>query len=91
MTKTGDGKRYQTKKIAWMFVLVVELAVLVPSKERLSDRGKGVDLEQPQTLLEGVVDFDFALAADNEYTTGTKFTVSKLFTENGQGNLRFIR
>lgn len=66
MTKTGDGKRYQTINIiAWMFVLVEELAVLVLSKECLSDRRKSVDFEQSQTLLEGVIDFDFALAADN--------------------------
>lgn len=52
--------------------LIVELPILVLSEENTSDCRKSVDLEQSQTLLEGVVDLDLALAADNDHTTSTE-------------------
>lgn len=52
--------------------LIVEFPVLVFSEENTSDCRKSVDLEQSQTLLEGVVDLDLTLAADNDRTTSTE-------------------
>ncbi len=46
----------------WMQVatLVLELAVLVLAKERRAHAGQGVDGEQLEALVKGVVDVDFA-------------------------------
>lgn len=51
--------------------LVVESPVHVLPKQRLSNGRESVDLQQAQTLLEGVVDLNLALATDNNHTTGT--------------------
>lgn len=51
--------------------LVVESPVLVLAKERLSDCRESIDFQQPQTLLESVVDLNLALSTDNKYTTST--------------------
>jgi hypothetical protein len=51
--------------------LVVEFPVLVLAKERLSDCRESINFQQPQTLLESVVDLDLALSTDNKHTTST--------------------
>jgi hypothetical protein len=51
--------------------LVVESPVLVLPKERLSDCRESINFQQPQTLLESVVDLNLALSTDNKHTTST--------------------
>jgi hypothetical protein len=46
----------------------VELSVLVLAKKRDSDRGQGLGFEQLQSFLEGVVDVDLSVCADNNGT-----------------------
>jgi hypothetical protein len=48
---------------------IVELPVLVFSKERDTNRRQGIDLEQPQSFLEGVVDVDLAARSHNDNST----------------------
>jgi hypothetical protein len=50
--------------------LIVEPPVLVLPEQRLSDRGESIALQQSQTLLEGVVDLNFAIPTNYNDTTG---------------------
>jgi hypothetical protein len=50
---------------------VVELPVLVLAEKRDSDGWQSLGLEEPQTLLEGVVDVDLSASANNHGTTST--------------------
>ena len=49
----------------------MELPVLVLAEKGNPDRGQGVRLEQPETLVEGVVDVNAAAGTDNESTAGS--------------------
>jgi hypothetical protein len=51
--------------------LVIEASVHVLSEQCLPDGREGVNLQETQTLLEGVVDLDLALTTDNNHTTST--------------------
>jgi hypothetical protein len=49
----------------------MEAPVYVLSKQCLSNGRESIDLQQPQTLFEGVVDLDLALTTDDDDTTRT--------------------
>lgn len=51
--------------------LIEELAVGVGPEQRLPHSRQGTVLEQRQPRLEGVVDLDLAVPADDEHTSGT--------------------
>lgn len=51
--------------------LIIEPPVHVLPKQCFADGGKSIDFQQAQTLFEGVVDLDLALATHNKDTTGT--------------------
>lgn len=65
------NKRRNTESNWKRKCLVIEPPVHVLSEQCLSHGGEGVNLEEAQALLEGVVNLDLALAADNNHTTGT--------------------
>ena len=44
----------------WLANLVLELAVLVLAKQRRAHAGQGVDGQELEALVKGVVDVDFA-------------------------------
>lgn len=49
--------------------LIKEPTVLILSKERLPNDGESINLQQSQTLLKGIVDFDLTLSTNNNHTT----------------------
>lgn len=51
--------------------LIVESPVYILPEQRLSHSWKCIDLQQPQALLESVVDFNLALTTHNHNTTRT--------------------
>lgn len=52
--------------------LIIELAVHVLAKQGLANGGQSINLQQPQTLLKGIVDFNLTTAADNRHATSSK-------------------
>lgn len=52
--------------------LISEAAVLVLAEQRQTDGRQSVGLEQPQTLLEGVVDLDLAGAVEDGYAASAR-------------------
>jgi hypothetical protein len=79
---SGESTKWRNTEKTQERCLVIETPVRVLSEQCLSHGGEGINLQETQTLLEGVVDLDLALATDNNHTTSTVETMLSVLKLN---------